>query len=344
MIHTPSLVRSPLFFPGCTLGAVIIPWAVLHAATAIHERVTADPQGSVEIVDVAGSVSLSGWDRPQIEVTGTTGSSVDRVDVSANGSHASVTVVSRSGFAVGDGHEANLVIHVPVNSAITATLVSADLKLANLHGDVTLQTVSGGIGGEVDGDLHAHTVSGSVRLAAPHAHQIEVRTVTGDMEITGGGGGEVEFTSISGDLKADLGTVARARFKTVSGGLTAVFALAADGQIEGESVSGNLWLNFAGSPAADFDVQTLSGEISNCFGPKPQEPRYGPGSRLEFKNGDGHARVHIETKSGDVHLCASGLRTGHTAALPAEPCPGTPAPGAGELVAYRRDRPIFPLL
>jgi DUF4097 and DUF4098 domain-containing protein YvlB len=164
------------------------------------------------------------------------------------------------------------------------------------------------------------------------------------MEITGGGGGEVEFTSISGDLKAELGTVARARFKTVSGVLTAGFALAADGQVEGESVSGNLTLNFAGAPAADFDVQTLSGGISNCFGPKPQETRYGPGSRLEFKNGDGHARVHIETKSGDVHLCASETRAGHTAALGDGSCPGAPAPGGADLVAYRRDRPIFPLL
>jgi hypothetical protein len=98
-------------------------------------------------------------------------------------------------------------------------------------------------------------------------------------------------------------SITRGRFKSISGGLTAGFALAADGRFEGEAVSGNLEVNFAGTPVADFDVQSVSGSISNCFGPKPKEARYGPGSRLMFKSGEGNAHVQIETKSGNVSLC-----------------------------------------
>ena len=87
--------------------------------------------------------------------------------------------------------------------------------------------------------------------------------------------------------------------------------MAPDAQIESESVSGDVSMTFAGSPAAQFDVQSFSGDIRNCFGPKAAESRYGPGSRLQFKNGEGHGQVQIRTKSGDVRLCVKGMAGGH---------------------------------
>ena len=53
--------------------------------------------------------------------------------------------------------------------------------------------------------------------------------------------------------------------------------MAPDAEIEGESVSGTIRFGFAATPGADFDVQSFSGTIDNCFGPKPTEPQYGPG-------------------------------------------------------------------
>jgi hypothetical protein len=97
---------------------------------------------------------------------------------------------------------------------------------------------------------------------------------------------------------------------------TAEFALAPDAQLDGETVSGNMVLEFPASPDAEFDVQSFSGDIDNCFGPAPVKSRYGSGSRLAFKNGDGHARVHVDTKSGDVQLCTKGLHGKKTASAP----------------------------
>jgi hypothetical protein len=74
--------------------------------------------------------------------------------------------------------------------------------------------------------------------------------------------------------------------------------------------------DFPSVPAADFDVQSFSGSIDNCFGPKPVESSYGLGSRLTFRSGDGQARVRIETKSGDVHLCTGGPHREHVANAP----------------------------
>jgi hypothetical protein len=110
---------------------------------------------------------------------------------------------------------------------------------------------------------------------------------------------------VSGNAKVQLGAVSHGRFKTISGNVSAALSLAPDAELEGESVSGNLRFDFPAAPGAQFDVQSFSGDIDSCFGPKPESDRHRPGSRLEFKSGDGSGHVHIETKSGDVHLCTA---------------------------------------
>ncbi|HEY2529946.1 MAG TPA: DUF4097 family beta strand repeat-containing protein [Xanthobacteraceae bacterium] len=237
-------------------------------------------------------------------MTGTIGKDVERVDVTGDGNRTSIRVLLPKGvhWHMQDG-EAHLVIRVPSNSSVSASLVSSDLKIAAVRGALELRSVSGNISGDGGGDLRANEVSGDIHFTATAAKRIEVRAISGSIVVTGGNT-DIEASTVSGDARLTLGTVSRARFKTVSGDISATLAAAADAQIDGESVSGDIKLNFSGEPAADFDVQTLSGDIENCFGPKPVEPRHGPGKRLTFKNGETSARVHLTSNSGEVSLCA----------------------------------------
>jgi hypothetical protein len=315
---TMSKLQSDTRYGGwitiCALTALVVPWSLVHAGRSIHERRAADPQGEIEIVNVAGTVEVQGWDRSEVEVDGTAGDNVDRVDVTSTGNRTSIHVMSRAAHTWGSDAEAHLVVHVPAKSALTASLVSADFKVTGVLGDLKVQSVSGNLRGDVGGNVRANTVSGGVRLTARAAKAVEVKTISGDIQVTGGGG-EVEITTVSGSAMLELGEVTRGRFKSVSGDMKAELALAPDGQLESESVSGNVTLQFAAAPAAEFDVQSFSGDISNCFGPKPMQSRYGPGSRLEFKNGDGRARVRLNTKSGDVRLCVKGMSSSHVSML-----------------------------
>jgi len=301
MSHAQSRLNKSL--PARALAVLLLPWAA-HAATTVDEHRPASPQGTVEINNVAGSVDVQGWDKSEVAVSGTIGKDVERVDVTSEGNHTSIRVILPRGpnWGMRDG-SAHLTIQVPVNSSVTASLVSSDFKISAVHGALELRTVSGSIGGEGGGDLHANSVSGDIRLKATSARMIEVRSVSGDIELTAGNV-EIEATTVSGSVRLKLGTVSRARLKTVSGEVSATLAAAADAQIEGESISGDIKLDFAGAPDADYDIRTLSGNIDNCFGPKATEPRHGPGARLMFKSGEGSARVRITTQSGEVRLCA----------------------------------------
>jgi hypothetical protein len=288
------------------LAAPVVPWSLVQAGRAIHESRAADPQGEVEIFNLAGKVEVEGWDRSEVEVGGTADEGVDRVDVTGSGRRTSIHVVTRSAHLWGSDGEAHLIVHVPAKSSLTVTLVSSDFEVKGVLGDLKVQSVSGKVSGEAGGDVRATTVSGNVRMKAPGAKSIEIRTISGDIQLTGGGG-EVDVNTVSGTSKLELADLSNGRFKSISGDMTAALSLAADGRIESESVSGNVSLKFAAMPAAEFDVQTFSGDIKNCFGPKPMQSRYGPGSRLQFMNGEGHGHVRINTKSGDARLCVKGM-------------------------------------
>jgi len=293
----------------CALTALTALGSTAHAATSIDEHRPANLQGSVEIINVAGSIDIQGWDKPEVAVSGTVGKNVERVDITSSGDRTSIRVIHQSEHFLGMGSdgEARLLIHVPLNSSISTSLVSADLKVAAVRGDLKLQTVSGNVSGDSGGDVHANSVSGNVTFAATAAKAIEAKTVSGDIVLTGGDA-DTEVTTVSGNARVTLGTPPRARLQSVSGNLTAGFALGSSAQIDAESVSGDVRLDFAKTPEADFDIQSFSGDIKNCFGPKPTEARYGPGSRLTFKSGDNHARVRVSTKSGGVRMCANSGR------------------------------------
>jgi hypothetical protein len=289
-------------FRACAL-ALLLPGPLCLAATSVDEHRQANPQGEVEIDNVAGMIEVQGWDKPEIAVTGSIGKDVERVEVTGGGNRTSIRVVLPRGqhWGMRDG-EAHLLVRVPTNSSVSASLVSSDLKISAVRGALDLRSVSGNITGEGGGDLRANDVSGDIHFTATAAKRIEAKVISGNIVLTAGNA-DIEATTVSGDARLTLGTVSRARFKTVSGDFSARLAAAADAQIDGESVSGDINMEFASEPAADYEVQTLSGDIDNCFGPRPVEPRHGPGKRLTFKTGETSARVHLTSNSGDVRLC-----------------------------------------
>lgn len=281
--------------------------AVAFAAQSrpVDQKLAADPQGTVAISNVAGSVEVQGWDRNEIAVTGTLGAAVERLDFTSSGGRAEVRVVLPKMSGYRDDASADLVIKVPAKSSLNVNVVSADLTARGVAGRQDLQSVSGNVVGDGSREFRVRTVSGDIRLTTKNEQATtEIRTVSGDVTVQGGASGELDFTSVSGDARLAFGTLSRAKFKTVSGDLTLDAGLANDGRFEAESVSGDVSVTFAGkAPPAQYDVETLSGDIRNCFGPKAVEPRYGPGMNLSYREGAGTAQVRVDTKSGDVRLC-----------------------------------------
>ncbi len=297
MLHA-SRIRAAL-----TSLALLYAAAAIAASNQVHMTRTADPQGQVEIDNVAGSVEVVGWDRPEIDVSGSIGDRVERVDLNVTKDHASVRVVLPTmSWGGGDG-SANLVIHVPQRSELRVSEVSASIKTHDLLGEQRLRTVSGDVDAALAQGGSINTVSGAVTAAASGpSGALEIETVSGSVVVSGSIP-DVRVHTVSGPASAKLASVSNARLKTISGRLEFSGTLAPGAHLEGESVSGSLNVTFGASPAADFDVESHTGTIANCFGPAPLTSRYGPGSHLVFRNLDGTAHVRLSSLSGRIQIC-----------------------------------------
>ncbi len=279
------------------------------AEQAVDKRVQADPKGEVQVSTVSGLVSIDAWDRDEVQVTGTLGDDVERLDVETDRErrHTLIKVVAKksSGRRHGDDVDAELSIRVPAGSRLDINTVSADISVNGVRGEQRLQTVSGEISSDIAAeDVEAKTVSGSVVLRGESKPAVvAVTTVSGDAQVLRAAG-EIVANSVSGTLNLEVDQITRARARTTSGDLQITGALKKDARVDAETISGEINLDLKGTVNAEFEIESFSGEIANCFGQTAKATRkYGPGNELNFKQGDGSARVRVQSLSGDIRVC-----------------------------------------
>lgn len=277
--------------------------AVAREDRSVEQRVAADARGEVTISNVSGSVGVEGWDRNEVEVTGSLESGVERLDVQREGNRVTVRVVLPK--SVRSSAEAELSIRVPAASTLEVTTVSADIDTRGVSGPLRLRSVSGDIGVQgVASDSEVKSVSGGLRIAAAAVPiRLRVTSVSGDI-VVDDLHGELEAVGVSGNMRLDLDTVSNVRLRTTSGDSRLSARLAKGARVDYESMSGDLTLKLDSEAGFAVEAQTFSGDLSNCFGVKAEATsQYGPGERLTVTRGDGSAQLRVRTMSGDVRIC-----------------------------------------
>jgi DUF4097 and DUF4098 domain-containing protein YvlB len=271
----------------------------------IEKRAPADPKGEVEIVNVSGSVRVMGWNRAEVDIRGELGDSAERLDFTSEGARTVIRVVlPRNRNNSGDS---DLVVRIPEASSLTVNTISADQEIDGVKGAQRLQSVSGLIRSEVNGeDFQAKTISGDVLVAGAAGSKPAIHTVTtvsGDLTLSKVSG-EVDVETVSGDMTVEASELSRARVRTTNGDMELSTKLAANGRLDAETINGDITLKILGTVDAEFDIHTFNGEIESCYGEETVRSRErGPGHDLTFTRGSGSARVRIKTMNGGVDLC-----------------------------------------
>jgi DUF4097 and DUF4098 domain-containing protein YvlB len=284
--------------------ALAIGWLTPPAAAEpISEKLAADPQGQVEISNTSGSVTISGWNRNEVEVAGELGEGSERLEFTSSGGITRIKVVLPKKSRNVD--ESELDIRVPTGSRLAVNTVSADINVEGVTGAQRLQSVSADIttaaGSE---DVEAKTVSGDIVVVGSGKRGLlTITTVSGDANVQRVAG-EVNANTVSGNVNLELGDTSRSRLRSTSGDLNLRGKLVGDGRLDIESISGDVRVDLFEPIAAEFDVSTFNGEIRNCFGPKSSRTdEYVPGRELRFREGSAGGRVRIKTLNGDISLC-----------------------------------------
>ena len=281
----------------------------LLASPALAERIDqtkdADSTGKVEVFNLSGDVEIIGWDRSEIQVTGTVGDDAEEFIFEVSGGTTTIKVKVPDRMHGHRDVSSDLLIRVPKGSSIEVDTVSADITAEGVEGEQELQSVSGDLMTEVfAADIDAETVSGDVDVEGSNKDsEAKLESVSGDVTAEDLSG-DIKAGSVSGDIDITGGDFGRARVETVNGDITYVAALRADGKLNVETINGTVDVMFVGDVSADFDIETFNGRIRNCFGPEAERTsKYAPGWELSFTEGAGDGRVTIATLNGGLKLC-----------------------------------------
>jgi hypothetical protein len=249
-----------------TLAAALVAAGSLLAEVPINEHRDVTPDGLIEVSLVAGTVKVTGWDKPEVELTGSLSDDQQKLEITGGKDRLKIEVKLPEGKHHYSG-ESDLVLRVPRGSGMDVETVSGNIEVADLKARLQLNTVSG--------DL---VVKGTPR--------------------------EVKLNTVSGDISLDDGeSLESADFNTVSGSIEAHVRFRASGSFRFETVSGNITLKVPSGANAEFSLSTFSGGITSDFGEKPEKTsKYLPSQELDFTVGSGGARVKVNAFSGHIKI------------------------------------------
>ena len=121
----------------------LTPLVDARGATPVDREIDADPNGTLEVGNVAGSVEIRGSNRRNVHVTGQLGDDVERLDVERSGNRVIVRVVLREHS--NSRGESSLTIEAPRANDVRVDTVSEHIDVSGIEGEHRLTSVSGSI-------------------------------------------------------------------------------------------------------------------------------------------------------------------------------------------------------
>jgi len=279
--------------------------AVSLASSALAQKVdetrSADPRGRIQIENPSGRLTIVGWDRDEIHVTGTLAQGA-RLDFDITAGQAAIEVD-------GEGHHHDssrgsvLEVHVPKASRLDIDgAINTSIDVQGVEGRVSAETVNGNIsvvGAATEVDVE--TVNGQVEVRGG-PRRVRAESVNGDVLVEGASG-DVEASTVNGALEIRGDSFERVRLEVVNGRVAFEGGLSSSAILEIEGVGGDIDLTVPGDVPADFSISSFNGDIDNAFGQKAERvSRWTEEKELSFSNGGGGAKVEIHTLNGNVRI------------------------------------------
>ena len=281
--------------------------ATALAATPINESRAADPAARIDISNVRGAVTVSGWQHNRVEISGTLGKGSKGLRIDGSGSRIDIEVEkpeSSGWFNWGSNSQMEdsiLEIRVPQGAELHIETVSAEVTVTDLSGRLLdVDSVSGKI--RLDSntrEVEVGSISGTVELTG-NGERAHVETVSGDIDLRGNRE-HLKLETVSGNISASTDTYREFSASSVSGDISLRGKPGTDARVDAETMSGDIRMDAGADLSARIEAETFSGRIRSDFG-KVEEPEHGPGRSLDANVGAGNARIKIDTFSGDISI------------------------------------------
>jgi len=281
------------------LAALALP---VFAGSDIDETRDVNRDALISVDNLAGSITIVGWDRDKVEIKGTLDKKAEKLRVEGDREELEIRVKYPKKKNLNIRKGSVLEIRVPENCRLDLEGVSCDIDVSKFHGRLEAGVVSGNVRivGDTEG-IDVSTVSGDVNVDS-ETDMVEIESISGYIEVRGVSK-SLEISMVSGEAEVHGGELHDFRFNCVSGDLDIYAEPASGADWELECHSGDLNLHLPADLSAEFDIELFSGDIHNEFGPDARRTsKFAPGKELRFTAGDGDANIEISTFSGDIRL------------------------------------------
>ncbi|HEX7815641.1 DUF4097 family beta strand repeat-containing protein [Dyella sp.] len=278
------------------------------ADTPINISHDASADAHIDITNIKGNVTITAWDRNQVQVSGSLGEGAKPLEITGSNNNLSIKVEplgSKSGWFNWNSDtrmsSSTLEIRVPKAASLNVGVISAPLGIDGIDGgDIKVNSVSGKIRISARSpSVTANSVSGSIELAG-HAEAVNLQTVSGDI-LAPSVGSQAQLQTVSGRIRVNGGPWQKLNLSTVSGDVQLGGGVNANGSYSIDSMSGDVQLAFPSDLSAAIHATSFSGDLRSDFG-TPKKNEHGPGSELNATAGSGSAKVTVETFSGDLRI------------------------------------------
>lgn len=278
------------------------------ASTPINLSKDIRPNARISIENVKGEVTVTAWDKNQVQVSGTLGDGARPLQIEGDDRNVDIHVEGdeKKGRWFSWGNDSSmqptvLNVRVPKSVEVDINVVSAPVSIDGLDGGrIDVESVSGRIRANLRSpEVSMQTVSGTIDLAG-HAGRADLQTVSGDITAPNVGD-KVDAQTVSGRMTIGGGPWKEANFSTVSGDTQINGGLVEGGKIDVDSMSGDVQIQLPANTSARLEASTFSGDLRSDWG-NPSKGDEGPGKELKTTIGGGAGNLHVESFSGDVRV------------------------------------------
>ena len=192
-------------------------------------------------------------------------------------------------------------VTAPAGTRIKAESISGNVAAAGVHGDLTLNSISGDIRVERAGKVvNGQSISGNVELvSAADDAVVELSSTSGNVTARGVRVRRLDLGSISGDVRGTDLRCDSATLHTMSGNVEYGGSLTSGGTYDFRTHSGDVRLTLSGGTGFEIEASTFSGEVRS--GLELRLESTGRRNRtIRGTYGDGRARIEASSFSGTV--------------------------------------------
>jgi DUF4097 and DUF4098 domain-containing protein YvlB len=193
-------------------------------------------------------------------------------------------------------------VTVPEKTDIEFKAASGNFSAAGLKGNIHAKAASGDVEVEdLNGDLDVELASGDVKVENLNGN-LDAKTASGDMKISNSKGA-LSLKCASGDIQASgIALTAESTFKSVSGDVSIVAGAEVQYDMEIETVSGNIDLDYNGKPVEGYFIfKGKKGDIDSDVPLESEnESKYSPFVKKYFKKGGDSPKISMSTVSGNI--------------------------------------------